>query len=340
MVVSPERRNVLAKAKRSFRAPCGYAVPIGINVFWLASFLISGCKVDQGKEVAHYRRVLDHNGLPGADALPSAEMRVLSLAEAMTLANRRNEQLETSGEDYVQSLIEKNRAVASFLPTVSFQPSYTIQDGSSRNGTTVVDSGGTGTVSSGGGNSNHQLVAPIVGTINVFRGFGDVYNLRAAEAVIAQRRELLLDLQATVLLNVAQTYYQILRSERSVEVLRIPFSSRNPDCATSAFNCTAALRRSSRCRRRARELAATRVQLTQALSDGRNGRSTLAQLIGWHDVPNPLIDDYPVPADRPPETHLEAVALSQRQDLRAAERGGRCGGTQCQSRDRAVLPVG
>jgi outer membrane protein TolC len=45
-------------------------------------------------------------------------------------------------------------------------------------------------------------------------------NLRAAEFTIAERRDLLLDVQATVLLNVALVYYQVLRSERSVEVLR------------------------------------------------------------------------------------------------------------------------
>ncbi|HEY7087181.1 MAG TPA: TolC family protein, partial [Tepidisphaeraceae bacterium] len=52
----------------------------------------------------------------------------------------------------------------------------------------------------------------------------------------------------------------------------------------------------------------------------RNGRSTLAQLIGWHYVPNPLADEFPIPADSPAEPEFEALALQNRQDVLAAER--------------------
>src|SRR4029078_8820944 len=116
--------------------------------------------------------------------------RPLTLAEALSLANKQNEQLGRSGEDYVQSLVDKKRAVANFLPTVSVQPSYTIQHRSGSNGensSVIVDPNGGGTSStSSRDNPRQTFTVPIVGAINVFRGFGDVANLHAAEATIAQ----------------------------------------------------------------------------------------------------------------------------------------------------------
>jgi hypothetical protein len=38
-----------------------------------------------------------------------------------------NELLASQGETYLQSLINKNRAVAAFLPSVSFQPNFTLE---------------------------------------------------------------------------------------------------------------------------------------------------------------------------------------------------------------------
>jgi outer membrane protein TolC len=291
-------------------------------VLVVVAVLAAGCRVDQDKEVARYRRVLDENPLP-VDP-PALQSQPLGLAEAMALANRNNEQLGLSGEDYVQALINKNRAVANFLPTVSFQPSYTIEDrggsGSSGTGTTNGGSGSSGSFRVVG-STLQRFDAPVVGTLNVFRGFGDVYNLRSAEAVIAQRRELLLDLQATVLLNVAQTYYQILRSERSVEVLRNSVGLQEARLHDVEVQFRSGLATRLTVSQTRAQLAATRVLLTQALTDATNGRTTLAQLVGWHDVANPLADTFAVPAEAGPEGDFESLALAHRQDLLAARRG-------------------
>lgn len=284
--------------------------------------LVAGCAVDNQKEVAQYRAVLDHNRLPATQPVPENE--VLTLPQAMALANENNEQLLRSGEDYVQALINKNRAVANFLPTVSFQPSYSIIDNSSSASNVLSGSGGTSTGNGGSssfkkvGNTLQRVQAPVVGSINLFRGGGDTANLRASEQIIKQRRYLLLDLQATVLLNVAQTYYQILRSERSVSVLQDSLrlqEARLHDVEVQFKNGLASSLTLSQTRS---QLASTHVQLTQALSDARNGRSTLAQLIGWHEVPNPLADTLPVPQSSPLEPEFESVALANRQDVLAA----------------------
>ena len=110
----------------------------------------------------------------------------MSLQQAMQLASQNNEQLELSGEAYVQALINKNRAVAAFLPTVSFRPSFTIAQ-SPGGATPTGGVSGTSTSFRKVGNTIQQVDAPVVGNINVFRGFSDQANLRAAEATIAQQ---------------------------------------------------------------------------------------------------------------------------------------------------------
>jgi outer membrane protein TolC len=295
--------------------------------------LLAGCAVDQKKEVALYRTVLDAAVPPVAPYVPGEP---LTLPRAMALASANNEQLGLRGEDYVQALIAKNRAVAAFLPTVSFQPSFTIEQTASGNASTSTGPGGTGISGSGTGTAagstsvggggfrtsgdvSHRFEAPVVGNINLFRGFGDVATLRQAEANIATRRDLLLDLQATVLLNVSQTYYQILRSQRAVDVLRNSLALQEARLADveQQFKNGLAIRLSVAQTRA--QVDATRVTLVQAESDVRNGRSTLALLIGVPNVTGPLADDFTVPADRPTEAEFEQDALNTREDLRAAQ---------------------
>jgi outer membrane protein TolC len=302
---------------------------------------VTGCAVDQQKEVQLYRDVLDTR-VPPVPAYAPGEP--LTLPRAMALASTSSEELGLRGEDYVQSLINKNRAVASFLPTVSFQPSFTLEQRASGDASTGTGPGGTGfgnggtgggtgttntgaSVGGGGfrnvGDRSQRFEAPVVGNINLFRGGADVANLRAAEATIAQRRDLLLDVQATVLLNVAQVYYQVLRSERSADVLRNTLAvqeARLKDVEQQFKNGLAI--RLSVAQTRA-QVDATRVTLVQAESDVRNGRSTLALLVGVPSqvsptVTGPLVDDFRVPADRPAEADYEAQALATREDLRAA----------------------
>src|ERR1035437_1826723 len=90
---------------------------------------LAGC-LDQKKEVQTYRDILDA-AFPKPTPLESGE--TLTLERALALANADNEQLASQGETYLQSLIAKNRAVAAFLPTVSFQPNFTIEQAPSGN---------------------------------------------------------------------------------------------------------------------------------------------------------------------------------------------------------------
>ena len=64
----------------------------------------------------------------------------------------------------------------------------------------------------------------------------------------------------------------------------------------------------------------TRASLIQAESDVRNGRSTLALLLGVPAVRGPLANDFaaPPPDQRPPVGEYEQTALTIREDLQAA----------------------
>jgi outer membrane protein TolC len=283
----------------------------------LLSF-VSGC-VNQHAEVMTYRKVVD-SGLPRPKSYQPGQP--LSLARAMALANEDNEQIALQGENYLQALIAKNRAVSNFLPTISFQPDYTIEQ-APRNGTTPATAGVSPQVAatSGGfivqGDTWQRLEAPVVGNMNL--NFVSYPNLRSTEQTIVQQRQLLIDAQATILLEVAQTYYQILRSEQQVRVLENSLKlqqARLNDAQIRFENHLALALEVSQTRA---QVASTEAELTQAQSDVRNGRHTLAFLIGVSEIDGSLIDEVAVPDQIFSVDDFRASASIHRQDLLAAE---------------------
>jgi outer membrane protein len=292
---------------------------------WLclgASVLPAGC-VDQKKEVQAYREVLDER-LPKPPPLEPGE--TLTLERALALANADNEQLASQGETYLQALINKNRAVAAFLPTVSFQPNFTIEQAPGGNAAGAAPgapavSAAAAAASSGGyvlsGNVLHRFEAPVVGNLNL--SYYSVPNLHSAEMTIIQQKQLLIDAQRTILLNVAQTYYQILISEQQVAVLRDSLEVQEARVRDVEGRYKVHLALALEVSQTVAQEAATRVTLSQALSDVRNGRRTLAILIGSAQVDGPLADEVPVPDHLAPLQDYVGRSLANRQDLLAAE---------------------
>jgi len=269
----------------------------------------AGCAVDQDAEVALYRQVLD----AAVPRVPDYEPgEALALPRALALANQNNEQLAVRGEDYVQALIQQSRIADSFLPTVALAPNYTIAERPT--GALALNTTGFRRV----GSTVQRFEAPVTGDVNVFRGFGDVASLHAAEAIVGQRRELLLDLQSSVLVDTAQVYYQVLRSERSAEVLRNSLAlqvARLSDVEQQLRNGLAT--RLSVAQTRA-QVDGTRATLVQAEGDVSNARVALAQLLGVPSVTGTLSGGFAVPAERAALEDCEQSALEQRQDLHAA----------------------
>jgi len=284
--------------------------------------VLAGC-VDQKKEVQTYRDILDAD-LPKPMPLESGE--ALTLERALALANADNEQIASQGETYLQSLIAKNRAVAAFLPTVSFQPNFTIEQAPS--GSAFPASAGAPSTSaaavaasSGGfvqsGNVLRRFEAPVVGSLNL--SYYSVPNLKSAEMTVIQQKQLLIDARATILLNVAQTYYQILISEQQVAVLQNSLGLQEARVRDVQGRYEVHLALALEVSQTVSEEAATRVLLTQALSDVRNGRRTLAILIGVSPVDGPLVDEILVPDHLAATPSYVDQALANRQDLLAAQ---------------------
>jgi outer membrane protein TolC len=277
-----------------------------------------GC-VDQHEEVMTYRKVVDA-GLPRPDSYQPGQ--TLTMARAMALANQDNEQIALQGENYLQALIAKNRAVSAFLPTVAFQPDFTIEQ-APLNGTTSAGADVTPQVAAtaGGfvasGDVWHRFEAPVTGTANL--SFVSYPNLLSTEETIVQQRQLLLDAQETVLLNVAQTYYQILTSEQQVRVLQNSLKVEQARLAYVQSQYQNHLALALEVAQTKAQVAATEAQLIQAQSDVRNGRHTLAFLINVAEVDGPLVDDVVVPAYIPPVDSFRELAAADRQDLLAAD---------------------
>ena len=258
---------------------------------------MAGCAVDQQKEVDQYRQLLDRD-------VPTIEFNAgepLSLQEALVLANHHNETLGVAGEDYLRALIEKDRAAGFFMPTISLVPSYSITEKLSRD------------------HDNRSFDVPVNARANVFNGFSDLARFRAAGRNIEQQRALLLDAQAAVLLDVAETYYQVLRSEQLLDVLRNTLNVQDERLRDTRARQKAGLARPLDVAQTEAQAASTRALVIRAQNDIQNARSLLALLVGAQVHDSPLVDEAQVPEEVLAIESLMDDAMRQRYDLRAAE---------------------
>jgi outer membrane protein len=270
------------------------------------ALLLAGCAVDQAKEVRIYRQVLDAGQLqPPAPFSPDTPV---TLKRALELANANNEQLAQAGEAYLQALIDKDRAFASFLPSIRFAPSYMRQEKTSL----------------GAGNSlissierEKTLDAPLKADMNV-NPFQDAVAIWAASTSADERRALLLDRQSILLLDVAQTYYQVMRSEKQVRVLEQSVRVQQHRVSDMEVQRRAGVARPVDVAQSKAQLAGTRSELIQARNDVRKGRAMLAQLMGVPAVQAPLVGRFEVPMVNRSVGQLLVLADAHRQDLRAA----------------------
>lgn len=267
--------------------------------------LMAGCAVNQALEVQTYRKVLD-----AGQGHPPAHFAVdesVSLQRALVLANANNELLARAGEDYLQALIDKDRAFARFLPTISFTPSFMRQESSSlAAGNSLVEAI----------LRTQTLDAPLKANMNL-NPLQDASTLRAAFSTDEQRRALLLDAQSILLLDVAQTYYQVMRSEKQVQVLKQSVQVQQQRVNDMQVQRRAGVARLLDVAQSEAQLAGTRNALIQARNDVDNGRAMLAQLMGVAAVEGPLTGEFVVSRERRPADQLLPLAEAHRQDLQA-----------------------
>ncbi len=271
----------------------------GLSVLAAILCLAAGCAVDQAKEVATYRKVLDAGARP-VDYDPAGP---LSLDNALQLANRHNERLAIQGENYLQSLIDKDRAVAAFLPTVSFAPSYLREERTRIPGAAPFV-------------PERALDLPLEAGVNV-NPLSSGATVRASREEAKRRREVLLEARSAVLLDVSEAYYQILRSEAQQSFLAGSVTVQQARLENVQKKRKAGAARALDIAQVEGQLAGTRAQLIAADTDVRNGRSVLALACGVSAVNGSLVDRLSVPDNAPTIDELYSAARTSRHDLKA-----------------------
>ena len=259
-----------------------------------------GCRVDQAKEVALYRQVVQLN--PATTRPTTQPASPLTLREALLLANQQNERFSIEGENYLQAIINRKRAVALFLPTANLAGTYALGEN----------------VGANSGSSNHVADLSAIGNINIFNGFRDVAQMKVADLTIEERRWVLLDVQESLLADVIRAYYQVLRNEQLVVVLQHTLQLQDARVRDMRGRQNAGMARPLDVAQSEAQASSTRVTLINARNGAANARTALAFLTNEPLGGVPLTDDDPLPTQVGGRDSLRQAAMAGRQDLQAS----------------------
>lgn len=340
--IRPQKQPIASR--RPGRIAVGLAV-----VSLLAAALIAGC-IDQQKEVANYNKALgrDTQVRPKTDYSHGEE---LTLEAALLLANSGSEQLSVQGETYLQSLIARDRAYSAFMPTISLAPTYNWSNrrggssaistgatgvtggtgsGSGSTGTGAGGTGtGTGTTGSTGTTSGGTLATgssrgyttfsvPLEAHANLFNGFRDVSTLQANQFNASGQKFTLQNLQATVLLETAQTYYNVLIAEEQVTVLSNSVGYQEALVKNEEAMLKAGIAQPLDVAQSEAQAAATRAQLVTARDSVLTNRAMLAFMTNAAVDKASLVDRLEVPRNVSDIDESVRIAERQRLDILAA----------------------
>lgn len=278
-----------------------------MNRLWFAAFLacvlaLTACVTDQEKDVSLYKDALALGEVPEFhDGDP------LSLQKAVLLTNAISEELAIEGENYLQAIIDRERSVAAFLPTLDLVPSFIFRDSTSTTAPGLSDRSVTD--------------VPLSAGITVFDGMRNVNRLSATDLTIEQRRALLLDLRESLLLDVAQVYYRVLGAERLVVVLENSVAAQQDRVRDMRSRQRVGVARPLDVAQTEAQLSQTRVSLLDARNAVETGRATLAFLTGVDVKASELTDEFPLPTEPRTAEDLMDLASALRQDLVAAAAG-------------------
>jgi outer membrane protein TolC len=279
-----------------------------ICLWLIMTVALTGCKVDQQKEIAVYTKVLHGEGeKPPAPLEPN---QPLTLLDALKQAAWHNEQLAIKGEAYLQALIDKDRSVAAFIPTISYTPIYTRQQ--------KISSSSSSSVPIQSFVPPSAFDQPVNAGINL-NVPGNIANVKRAASEADRQKELLLNLKSTVLLDVANIYYQVLILESRLGFLEYSISVQHHTIKDAASKYTAGVITPADFALAQSQLSQTNVSLSKARNDVANARAELALLIGVADVNGPLSDELELPEKLPDEQQLLTAAEQYRNDLKASK---------------------
>lgn len=261
----------------------------------LCSLVLGACAVDEKAEVNTYRSILDH-GLH--ESPQDSGAGPLTVVDSMTLANLRNETLSIQGETYLQSLIDQRRALAAFLPTVTLAPTYLWQEkgpGDDRGWETPVQVG--------------LAVNPV----------RDIAVLKQTQAGSQTQRALLLDVQDSLLIDVARAHYEVILAEQAIDVIENSLAVQDERVADAQARLDAGLVRPLDVSLTQAQAAQTAVDLVIARNRLATSRTLLEFLIVAPLDSREVVDSLALPDELPEPETLIAEAERRRQDVLAAK---------------------
>lgn len=227
----------------------------------------------------------------------------VSLHDVLSLTNRHNESLRVEGENYAQALIDKQRRLAAFWPTLTLGPSYTRRAGDK---------------SAAVGRDEFDL--PVVGEINLFNGYRDTAALYANASSIEERQAILQDLQAAFLLETAFVFYNALRLESSVSALENTAKLQEERLRDIRAREKNGLAKPLDVSQADAQAADTGVQLIAAINALKNARTALYLLTAHPMGQRKLVDDFSPPAQIDAMQQWQESAANTRHDIIAADR--------------------
>ncbi len=261
---------------------------------------LSGCVVDQAKEVSIYQRETrlieqEITYTPG---------EVLTLKQAILLANQNDERLAQEGEAYLRAVIAQRRTLGNFLPTVDLVPVYSRRDRvTGENGTSGQD---------------RYFDAPLETSINLFDGFQDVNRAWRDEFIARARRNDLLHQQELLLVDTAAVFFQVLRSESSVRVLESSLKLQDERFRDARGRVDVGLASPLAASQTEAQIAGTRTTLISARADVVQSRSRLS-LLTAAEVQLATLGDNLDPPALPSLEEMLKTAKASRDDLVAAD---------------------
>lgn len=282
---------------------CTARVLCGLGaVAWLG-----GCAVDQRREVEAYRGVTDIETPPAVTAGQS-----LSLEQAVRLTNAYNERLAIEGENYLQSMIERQRRSASLLPTLDLFGNVNLREHTGAN----VSS------NNNGNNSSNNRVVSFDGGFSAqytfLTGMSDLNSVKATEADIRRRRWLLLDLREVLMLETARAYYAVLLADRLVQVLKSSEGVQQERLRDIRGRQQVGFARPLDVAQIESQASQTRVTLLDAQNSLENAWSALTFLMGTEARGLTLSDEFAPATETPSLDVMLKQAYRVRQDLLAA----------------------
>ncbi|HET6201624.1 MAG TPA: TolC family protein [Planctomycetota bacterium] len=233
-----------------------------------------------------------------------------TLADCFALAEASNEGLLSGDEERLQALLERDAALANFLPQVGLRGTHFRQNEATIQTTTA--SGSTFFTA-----TTHRSEAAVTVLQPLFDGFRDWHAMRAAERTAEAREAAREDLRRLLLASVARAFYGALQGEAEVATLEESRRREEARLLEVRARFEQGLSRRTEVLLNESNLASTDASLRRARTELKVRRSVLGALLGV-PLSAPLAEAPPPPGALPSREEAIAEALGARADLRAA----------------------